>query len=51
MIPKKLAGFWKSSDHHDSGADFYALIKIRDVIVAHADAAGRHVRADGPRLV
>ena len=37
-------------DHHDLGADLHALIEIRDVIVAHANAAGRYVGADGPRL-
>src|SRR5262245_35688711 len=38
-------------DHHHLGAELHALIEVDDGLVAHADAARRHLRADGPRLV
>src|SRR4051812_17610453 len=34
----------------DAGADGRALVQVDHVLVQHADAAGRHVRADAPWL-
>src|SRR5207237_8993669 len=39
------------AQHHDLGAGRRALVEIDDVLVEHADAAGRDAVADGPRLV
>src|ERR1700726_3707465 len=39
------------SDHDDPGADIDAAVEVDDVLVAHPDAAGRDVGADGPGLV
>src|SRR6266571_3828752 len=38
-------------DHHHLGADLDAVIEVDHVLVAHADAAGRHLGADRPRFV
>ena len=40
-----------TSDHDDPGADIDAAIEVDHVLVAHPDAAGRHVGADRPGLV
>src|SRR5438309_515722 len=37
--------------HHDPGADIDAAVEIDDVLIAHANAAGGDVGADGPGLV
>src|SRR5262245_19035437 len=37
--------------HDDAGADRAAQIELRDILVQHADAAGRHRLADRGRLV
>src|SRR5882672_7338412 len=39
------------SHHHDLGADLDAAVEVDDVLIAHADAARGHLRADGPGLV
>src|ERR1700690_2962461 len=44
-------GLESKSENHDLGADFYAAVEIDHVGIAHADAAGRDVVADGPGLV
>src|SRR5881394_1306140 len=38
-------------DHHHLGADLDLFVEVDDVLVAHADAAGRHRMSDRPRLV
>src|SRR3954470_17906261 len=38
-------------DHDHLGADLDLLVEVDDVLVAHADAAGRHRLSDRPRLV
>src|SRR4029077_10394318 len=37
--------------HHDLRADLHTIVKVDDICIAHADAAGRHVLTDGPGLV
>ena len=39
------------ADDDDLGADAGALVEMLDILVHHADAAGRHVEADRPGLV
>src|SRR5258705_397469 len=41
----------QNSDYDHPGADIDAAVEIDHVLVAHADAAGRDVGADGPGLV
>ena len=43
---RRLAG-----QHDDAGADLHAAVEILDVLVEHADAAGRNIMADGRGLV
>src|SRR3954452_20759510 len=38
-------------DHHHLGADLDLFVEVDDVLVAHADAAGRHRLSYRPRLV
>src|ERR1051326_3765488 len=38
-------------DHHHLGADLDFVVEVDDVLVAHADAAGRHRLSDRPRFV
>src|SRR5262249_60854498 len=38
-------------DHHDPGADLDPLVEVNDILVAHADAAGRYRLTDRPWLV
>src|SRR5882672_6036008 len=40
-----------ASDHNHLGPDLNAAVKVDDVVVAHADTARGHLRADGPGLV
>src|SRR5262249_22082756 len=47
----QLSALVLRSDHHHPGADLDPLIEIDHVLVAHADAAGRHRRSDRPGLV
>src|SRR5438270_13918183 len=37
-----------ASDHDHLRADPHAAVEVGDILVAHADAARRHLRADGP---
>src|SRR5687767_7850663 len=39
-----------STHHDDTRAERNALVEVDGVLVDHADAAGRHARADRPRL-
>src|SRR5687767_5671760 len=39
------------SDHEDAGTDLHAVVETDHVLVAHADATRRHLRADRPGLV
>src|SRR5262249_34725351 len=38
-------------NHDHLRADLHPGVQIDDILVAHADAAGRDLRTDGPRLV
>jgi hypothetical protein len=40
-----------ASNHDDRRADTYAGVEIDDILIHHADAAGRNGLADGMRLV
>jgi hypothetical protein len=44
-------GRYGGVEHHDLGAHARAIVKIDNILVSQADAAGGDVRADGPRLV
>src|SRR6202022_760861 len=46
-----LVSSGKKSDHDDPRADIDAAVQIDHVLIAHPDAAGRDVGADGPGLV
>src|SRR5580704_11232488 len=39
------------SDHDDPGADIDAAIEVDDILIAHPDAARRHVGTDRPGFV
>ena len=45
-------GSWcGGAEHGNLRADWGPIAKVSDVVIGHADATGRYVLADGPRLV
>src|SRR6516162_1117962 len=44
-------GRFSGREHDDFGADRGSVVEINDVVIRQADAAGRDIGADGPRLV